>query len=127
MKYANVIVNISHENLDRPFQYLIPEKLLADVFVGSLVKIPFGKANREIEGYVIEITDKAEFEVSRIKSIDSVVVGAEFVESKMIQLAWWMRETYGSTMINALKVVIPVRKKVREKKKYLKKLIEKGN
>ena len=59
-KYANVIVDISHEKLDKTFQYLIPQELADEVRVGVLVDIPFGK--RSITGYVVELTDEAEFE-----------------------------------------------------------------
>ena len=51
-KYANIIVDISHEKLDKTFQYLIPEALKEEVRVGVLVDIPFG--NRSLTGYVVE-------------------------------------------------------------------------
>ena len=38
-KYANIIVDISHEKLDKTFQYLIPEELMGEVRVGMLVEI----------------------------------------------------------------------------------------
>ena len=40
--YANVIIDISHEKLDRTFQYRIPERLLAEITAGVQVLIPFG-------------------------------------------------------------------------------------
>ena len=53
MKFANVIVDISHEKLDRPFGYIIPDELEKEITVGTAVTIPFGKGNRHIKGYVI--------------------------------------------------------------------------
>ena len=52
--YANVIVDISHEKLDKTFQYSIPDELLCDIRPGVCVDIPFG--SRTITGYVIEVT-----------------------------------------------------------------------
>ena len=126
MKFANIIVDISHEKLDRPFGYIIPERLMNRVQVGTAVKIPFGKGNRLISGYVIEITDKPGFDISKMKEIDSVAEGATSVESGLIQLAWWMKENYGSTMNQALKTVIPVKKTVKgvEKKTVVLKLTD---
>ena len=69
-QYANIIVDISHEKLDKTFQYLIPESLKEEVRVGVLVDIPFG--NRSLTGYVVELTDEAEFDVSRLKPIINV-------------------------------------------------------
>ena len=54
--YANVIVDISHEKLDKTFQYSIPDEILCDIRPGVCVDIPFG--SRTITGYVIEVTDK---------------------------------------------------------------------
>lgn len=126
MKFANIIVDISHEKLDRPFGYIIPERLMNRVQVGTAVKIPFGRGNRLISGYVIEITDKPGFDISKMKEIDSVAEGATSVESGLIQLAWWMKENYGSTMNQALKTVIPVKKTVKsvEKKNVVLKLTD---
>ena len=56
--YANVIIDISHEKVDRPFQYRIPDSLKEKLAVGMCVQIPFGTGNRKRKGYVIEITDK---------------------------------------------------------------------
>lgn len=56
--YANVIVDISHEKLDKTFQYSIPDEILCDIRPGVCVDIPFG--SRTITGYVIEVTDKPE-------------------------------------------------------------------
>ena len=115
MKYANIIVNISHENLDRTFQYIIPSPLQNAVEMGSLVRIPFGKSNKVIEGYVMDIVDKPEYDPSKLKEVIEVVVDSKVNESKLIKLAAFIRKNYGSTMINALKIVLPVKKKVKEK------------
>lgn len=117
MKYANIIVDISHEKLDRPFGYIIPPELENSISVGTAVMIPFGKSNRQIKGYVIEITDNPSFDITKMKQIISVAEGAVEAESQLINLAWWIKENYGSTMNQALKTVIPVKNKVRSVEK----------
>lgn len=111
--FANIIVDISHEKLDRPFGYIIPKELEDKISVGTAVMIPFGRGNRLISGYVIEITDTPGFDVSKMKPIHSVVENATSVEGELIKLAWWIKENYGSTMNQALKTVIPVKQTVR--------------
>lgn len=113
MKFANVIIDISIEKLDRPFGYIIPAELEDKVTVGSAVMIPFGKGNRQIKGYVIEVTETPSFDANKMKEIISLYDGAVEVESRLINLAWWIKENYGSTMNQALKTVIPVKNKVR--------------
>ena len=122
-KYANIIVDISHEKLDKTFQYLVPEELQAQVEVGVLVDIPFG--NRSITGYVVELTNEAEFEESRLKPIIGVKQGSVPIESQLIELAGWMRDNYGGTMNQALKTVIPIKQKTKAiERKRLKLLID---
>ena len=121
-KYANVIVDISHEKLDKTFQYLIPQELAEEVRVGVLVDIPFG--NRALTGYVVELTDEAEFDVSRLKTIVGVKKGSVPIESQLIALAGWMRKNYGGTMNQALKTVIPIKQKTKAiERKILKRII----
>lgn len=108
-KYANVIVDISHEKLDKTFQYKIPERLKETLQVGMQVQIPFG--SRRLTGYVVELTDRAEYEEDKIRELLSVVPGSVPIESQMIALAGWMRRNYGGTMNHALKTVIPVKEK----------------
>ncbi len=113
--YANIIIDISHEKVDKTFQYRIPEKLEGQIRAGTQVEIPFGAGNRLRRGYVVGLTDRAEFDTARIKSISGVVPGSVTAESRLIRLAWWMKERYGSTMNQALKTVLPVKQKVRQK------------
>lgn len=108
-EYANIIVDISHEKLDKTFQYRIPEKLQGKLSLGMQVYIPFG--NRKIKGYVVELTDEVEFEVAKIKDIIGIVTDSVPIESQLIALAGWMKKNYGATMNQALKTVIPIKKK----------------
>lgn len=113
--YANIIVDISHESVDRTFQYRIPETMRENVDVGSAVMIPFGKGNKLIRGYVVAVSDRPEWEIDRIKEIASVLTKELGPEEEAVRLAAWMKKTYGSTMITALKTVLPVKQKVTEK------------
>ena len=110
-RFANVIVDISHEKLDKTFQYRIPQEMETDITLGVLVDIPFG--NRTIQGYVVELADEPEFDISKIKPLIGVKKGSVAIESQLIALAGWMRKNYGSTMNQALKTVIPIKQKTK--------------
>lgn len=117
--FADVIVDISHEKLDRTFQYLVPESMEDLVKVGTVVRIPFGKGNRLTKGYVVGIGRTPEVHESRIKEIQELLTDPSGLsgEDRLVALAAWMRDTYGSTMIQALRTVIPIKKKVQAKEK----------
>ena len=122
-RFAQIIIDISHEKVDRTFDYRIPPQLEDRISVGVLVKIPFGKGNSLRKGYVVGITDHAEYDADKIKEIDSIVEGSVSAESQLIMLAWWLKEQYGSTMNQALKTVLPVKQKVKPKEKKVLRLL----
>ena len=116
-KYADVIIDISHEKVDRIFQYKIPEALRETVLVGTSVMVPFGRGNRLTAGYVVEITDQAEFDEEKMKEIYSLSKQKVSPSEDALKLAVFLKETYGSTMIAALKTVLPVKREVKAKEK----------
>lgn len=122
-RFAQIIIDISHEKVDRTFDYRIPPQLEDRISVGVLVKIPFGKGNSLRKGYVVGITDHADYDADKIKEIDSIVEGSVSAESQLIMLAWWLKEQYGSTMNQALKTVLPVNQKVKPKEKKVLRLL----
>ena len=94
-KFANVIVDITHEKLDRIFQYRIPESLEGKLTPGMAVEVPFGAGNRLIRAYVISLTDHADYELEKLKEIQGVREGEIGAESRLIALAAWMKDHPG--------------------------------
>lgn len=115
--YADIIINISHEALDRVFQYEVPFALQKIIEPGMQVEVPFGRWNSRQKGYVIRLSEEAQFEESRIKQIFGIDEQGVSIEGKLIKLAYWMREQYGGTLIQSLHTVLPASQKVTQKKK----------
>lgn len=119
--FADIVIDIAVSELDRVFQYHIPEVLLQKISVGKRVRIPFGKSNKIRVGYVIELKESSDYPEDKIKDIDSVLEDGISVMEQMITLAANIKTVYGSTMATALKTVIPVKKQVKavERKHYM--------
>lgn len=113
-RYADVIIDISHEKLDRPFQYRIPAHMLEDLEVGMCVQVPFGRGNALRRGYVTGITGRCDYDPQKIKEIHSIAADGVGAEDIQIKLARWIRFSYGGTMIQALKTVLPARQTVKK-------------
>lgn len=113
--YADIIIDISHENLDKTFQYAIPQELQPKAVIGALALVPFGKGNRSIQGYIVGLSEEAKIQPELIKPILSIPENAPKIESHLIGLAYWIKETFGGTINDSLKTVIPVRKAVKRK------------
>ncbi|MBR4529332.1 MAG: primosomal protein N' [Lachnospiraceae bacterium] len=111
--YADVIVDISHEKVDHPFTYRVPEALADTIRVGSPVLVPFGRGNNERKAYVTGLSVTPPMDPSRIKEITGIPDRDLPAEAVLVQLAAWMKHTYGSTMIAALKTVLPASRTVR--------------
>lgn len=120
-QYADVIIDISHEKVDRVFQYRIPSELMKAVRPGVLVHVPFGRGNQDKMGYVVDISDRTDYPAEKIKMVTSVEDKGMSAESRQIRIAYWLKSQYGSTTIAALKTVLPVKQKRKplEKKKIV--------
>ncbi len=115
--YADIIIDISHEKLDKVFQYRIPDEWLPKLVIGMQVLVPFGGGNTLRTGYVVDITSYTDYDETKIKEIVKIQEDSIPIESQLIALAAWMRRNYGGTMNQALKTVIPVKHKERLQQK----------
>lgn len=111
--YAQVIVDITHEKLDRVFEYSVPPRLEGALQIGSEVVVPFGRGNKETKGYIVGVSEKPSYDPEQVKQILRTEESGRAIEAKLVALAAWMKERYGGTMIQALKTVLPVKKKER--------------
>lgn len=111
---AKVVVDLS---LDREFDYQIPDRLVADVRVGSRVQVPFGKSRKE--GFVVGLTDHSDH--SALKPITSVVGTEPLIDDGMLELARWMSTYYCAPFEQAIRTVLPgaVRRKDARRKERL--------
>lgn len=115
--YANIIIDITHEKLDKIFQYRIPQELEGLIEAGQKVEVPFGKGNTKKEGYVVGFAKEPDYDVDKIKDILAISKDSLAIETKLVALAAWMKETYGGTMIQSLKTVLPIKRKENEQQK----------
>ncbi len=113
VKYADVCIDVSIEKLDKPFSYRIPERLSGIICVGSRVRIPFGAGNTEKKGYVIAIKNDTDYDPDKVKEILGLVEGSMGAEDRSFEMAAFIKDTYGGTLSQALKAVIPAKAKAK--------------
>ena len=114
-RYAEIIIDIAYNKLDRPFMYRVPERMQEVLQPGSLVMVPFGKGNVLRKGYVIALKDDCGMDPEKVKEIAELPVNdSGYSEdddgAAAIALAAWMKRRYGSTMAAALRTVLTSRK-----------------
>ena len=67
--FADIVVDIAAGELDKVFQYRVPEALESEISAGMRVIIPFGRGNKRTEGYVIGLTAVPSYPEEKIKDI----------------------------------------------------------
>ena len=118
-KYADVVIDITNENVDRPFTYAVPESLRDSARPGMPVLVPFGNGGRTKTGYIIALKEETELDPARVKEILGPAGGAVTAETTLIELAVWMHSHYGCMLNQALRTVMPVRNRVAVRKSRL--------
>lgn len=111
---AKIIIDLNAKAIDRLFDYVVPEELEGSVDIGTAVRIPFGKGNTKRVGYVLDLVKTSDFPKSRLKEIEAVEDRIMTPLRRSIQVAKFIHEHYGSTMIQALKTVLPVKRVVKK-------------
>ena len=102
---AKIAVSAATYWLDKPYDYLIPEKMQGKLLPGMRVFVPFSKGNRRCEGIVLSLAEKSEF--VRLKPISAVLDDAPVLTSDQIKLALWMRSRYYCTVYEAVRAMLP--------------------
>ena len=103
MKFANIIIDQDAKALDREFVYKIPDDL--DVTVGERVLVPFGA--RVLEGFVVDITDETDYDISKVKSIIRTVDGFAVIKKEMLALMHYMADNLHLKLASILRLFLP--------------------
>ena len=95
IQYADIIIDIVHGAVDRPFQYRVPPSLSGKLSLGERVKVPFGRGDALRDGYIIGFSDSPQVDPARLKEIREAGEGEATGAEQLIRLAAWMKESAG--------------------------------
>ncbi|WP_271000340.1 primosomal protein N' [Listeria seeligeri] len=112
---AKVIVDVPAMQVDRPFDYFIPEDLEELIRPGMRVSVPFG--NRKIQGFVTEIGETEEN--PRLKGIDGVMDLAPVLNEELMELGDWLAEDTLSFRVSAYQAMLPAALRAKYEKYFL--------
>jgi primosomal protein N' (replication factor Y) len=115
---ARVLLDSALPQLDRLFDYRIPDDLAALVRPGIRVKVPLRSAGRTNDGYVIEITDAAGYS-GTLSDIDSVVSEIPVLAPEVWTLARAAASRAAGNASDIVRLAVPSRQ-ARVEKAWLK-------
>ena len=101
--YAEIIVDIASEQVDRVFTYLVPDTLRMEP--GMRVRVPFGP--REKEGYVIRLKEQAGYDEKKIKPILAALEDYPALLPQLMALAQEIKEKSHCPLCEALRLMLP--------------------
>ena len=101
-----MIVDVPTMQTNHPFTYKIPVKFQSILKPGMRVVVQFGKGNRQIQGFVIGLTDKYDSDY-QLKTITDVLDLEPVLNSEALQLAEWMTKQTFAFKIRCLQVMLP--------------------
>lgn len=105
-RYAQVIVDVPAMQTNRPYTYELPQELQDQAQVGVRVIVPFGKGERQIQGFIVGLTDEYELAIAP-KRVTSLMDLAPVLNNEALQLADWLAQKTFSFKIRCLQVMLP--------------------
>jgi len=116
---VNVLVEISHKNIDKTFDYLVPSYLEDKIEIGKRVTVPFGK--QTLEGFILGTNDT---KYENLKEIIDVVDEEIVLTEELLNLGKYVSETTLSTLISAYQIMLPKALKAQQGTKINKKIVK---
>ena len=103
---ARIAVNIPLAHLDRPFDYLVPQRLAASAVAGCRVRVRF--AGQLTSGYLLERVAASEHR-GRLAYLERVVSSEPVLSPEIAALAREVADRYAGTLADVLRLAIPPR------------------
>lgn len=101
---ATVAVEKTFFSIDSDFDYLIPNDLIKEIEIGTMVKVPFGNGNRLRDGIVVNLYSAIN---TSLKSIKSIVGDKPILSAEAVSLALWLKERCFCTTYECLRLMLP--------------------
>ena len=103
---ARIAVDMPLPHLDRPFDYLVPERLASQARPGVRVRVMF--AGVLIDGFVIERAEKSEHQGS-LRYLERVLSTEQVLTEEIAGLARAVADRYAGTLADVLRLAVPQR------------------
>ena len=101
--FAKIIIDQDAKALDRVFEYSVPQDMTVEV--GERVIVPFGKRN--LQGFIVGLEEKAEFDESKIKPILQRIDGFAVIKKEMLSLMFFMADKLHLKLASILRLFLP--------------------
>lgn len=112
---ARVVIDSPLPQLDRLFDYSIPEDLRDQVISGVRVRVQFGRSKNLLDGFVVEVVESSDF-AGELSAITELVSTAPVLDKDIYHLVRAVADRQAATASDVLRLAIPDRSVAVEKK-----------
>lgn len=112
---ARVLLDSPLPQLDRLFEYRVPESLAAEALAGVRVRVPLRTGGRVADGFIIDLVAEASFD-GALSDLDSVVSPARVLTDEVYRLARAVADRAAGGASDVVRLAIPKRYVAVEKK-----------
>ncbi len=103
---ARVLVDVPLAHLDRPFDYLVPERMHSTCVPGARVRIRF--AGQDLDGFVLDRVAESDHR-GRLMPLRRVVSAEPVLAPEIARLARRVADRYAGTLADVLRLAVPPR------------------
>lgn len=112
--YASVIVGVNSKQVNRLFDYKIPEHLSGVIKAGHRVFVPFGP--RHVQAYVMNIEETTNIAPEKVKEIVKVMDVEPVLSDELVMLSKQLAHYYVEPYVSVIETILPVALKTKSKK-----------
>lgn len=116
---ADVAVESALFHFDQLYSYRVPGKFAGRIIRGMRVLVPYGRANRPVQGMVFHLEERQPPDGVRLKSVEAVLDDEPVLDEEGFQLAQYMTDTTFCSYYDAIRCMLPVGLSVSAKVEYL--------
>ncbi len=103
---GRIAVDLPLAHLDRPFDYLVPERLADRARPGVRVRVRF--AGQRCDGFLIERAEQSDHQGS-LRYLEQVVSDEQVLTEEILGLARAVADRYAGTLADVLRLAVPQR------------------
>jgi primosomal protein N' (replication factor Y) len=98
------MIDIAHTNVDKTFEYAVPDDL--DLCAGQRVLVPFGRGDKPVEAFVAAVYGAPQSD-KILKAVLRALEPYPVLTGEQLALAEWMRDKYSCLLVQAIRLMIP--------------------
>ncbi|WP_102278785.1 primosomal protein N' [[Lactobacillus] timonensis] len=103
---VQVIVDVPTQQTNHPFTYSVPDKWADTVKPGMRVVVPFGKGDRQVQGFVVGVDAPHHFD-GELRPLAALMDLQPVVNDELLKLSQWMADDTYSFWISCLYTMLP--------------------